>query len=80
MYLTGINEASGSRFDAFCFIAVSKDPPYQVEVYMLDDEFVDYGRSEYRRLLALELECRKRQEYPNYQNPGIVTLYKPGYL
>ncbi len=79
-YLDGIREATGTYFDAFCFIALSKEPPYQTEVYILDGEFIQYGRDEYRRLLRIEAGCRKAGLYPNYVNAGLSTLYKPNYL
>lgn len=80
LYLDGLNTVTGNEYDAFCFIALSKEPPYQTEVYILDGEFIQYGRDEYRRLLAIELKCRNEQFYPHYKNQGIVTLCKPGYL
>jgi len=78
-YSDGINAISGQVIDAFAFIAVEVDPPHRVEVYTLSPEFVEYGRTEYMRLLRIEKECRK-SGYPNYQNAGAVELYLPKYL
>ena len=80
MYLDGVNAATGSNFDAFVFVAVEKEAPYRVETYLLDEEFIEYGRYDYKRLLEIEQECRLRGEYPNRQSNELITLYKPGYL
>ena len=80
MYLDGINAASGSDFDAFVFVAVEKEPPYRVEVYELDPEFIEWGRMDYQRLLQIEAQCREQGEYPNRQSNEMITLYKPKYL
>jgi hypothetical protein len=80
IYLDGLNAVTGNEYDAFCFIALCKEPPYQTEVYILDAVFIQYGRDEYKRLLRIEAECRRTGIYPNYNNSGVSTLCKPGYL
>lgn len=80
MYLDGANAASGNDFDAFIFVAVEKEFPYRVETYLLDAEYIQWGRSDYRRLLNVELECREKGAWPNYQSDVLITLFKPGYL
>lgn len=80
MYLDGVNTATGSFYDAFVFIAIEKEAPYRVETYMLDAEFIEYGRQEYKRLLALDSECREAKKYPNYQSNELIMLFKPKYL
>lgn len=80
-YLDGIREATGTYFDAFCFIAMEKEAPFRTETYMLDGEFITHGRYEYRRLLAIEAECRASGVWPNYEGVGnLITLFKPNYL
>ena len=80
-YLDGIREATGTCYDAFCFIAMEKEAPYRTETYMLDSEFITHGRYEYRRLLNIEAECRTKGVWPNYEGVGnLVTLFKPNYL
>lgn len=80
MYLDGINAATGSNYDSFLFVAVEKTAPYRVETYLLDEEFIEYGRADYKRLLWLEKECREKGKYPNYQSNELITLYKPKYI
>lgn len=82
-YLNGLNEImdKGSiEYNRFAFIAVEDKPPFRVEVYELNAEFLEYGYSECQRLLDLEAECRETEFYPHYKDPGIAMLYKPVYL
>ena len=79
-YLDGINQIDEIEYNRFAFIAAEADPPYRVEVYELDLEFIDHGYRECRRLLKLEAECREAEFYPHYQDPGIIFLHKPAYL
>lgn len=80
MYLDGVNRATGETYDAFAFITVEKSEPYRVETYLIDPEFIQWGRLEYQRLLRLEQLCRAEGAYPNYQHSELVTIYKPNYL
>lgn len=81
LYLDGTNEATRKAFDTFCFVAMEKEEPFRTETYMLDAEFITRGRSEYRRLLQIEAECRKNGVWPNYEGVGnLITLFKPNYL
>ena len=68
-YIDGVNEAGGlsedDAVDSMVFIAVEKEAPYRVEVYVLSDAFVDVGRRECRRLLALEKKCRDENNWPS---------------
>lgn len=79
-YLDGYNAATGADADAFIFIAVEKIPPYRVETYLLDPEFIRFGRYDYQRLLNIELQCREQGAYPNRQTDELITLYCPKYL
>lgn len=80
MYLDGYNAAAGSKADAFIFVAVETEPPHRTEVYLLDDDFIAWGREEYKRLLAIEKKCRTEKDYPHYATPNIVQIFKPAYL
>ena len=82
-YLDAMNSFKpvGSQFyDSFVFVVVETEPPHRVECYVMDDEFVDWGRAEYRRLLQVEMECQRNNQYPHYQNEGLVQLYRPKWL
>jgi len=71
---------TGQEIDTFLLITVCPTPPYRVEVYELDSEWLTRGRSEYHRLLRIEKSCREADSWPNYQNAGNQVLVIPGYL
>lgn len=80
LYLDGISIATKRIYDAFIFVAIEKEPPFRVEAYLLSMDFIERGQREYRRLLNIELECRRTGLYPNYQGSGdLITLEKPQY-
>ena len=79
MYIEGFNAVSSAKVDAFCFIAIEKDAPYRIEVYTLEDLFIDYGRKEFHRLINIEKGCRAKQFWPNYKSEEIRTLYLPNW-
>jgi hypothetical protein len=82
MYMEGFSRAKNAKFQdlVFAFIAVEKEPPYRVEVYTLDIDFVQYGWLEFHRLLQLEKECREKNFWPHYINAGAEELTKPPYV
>ena len=70
----------GVAVEDFQFVAVEKDAPHRVEVYSLSQEFLAWGRSEYRRLLQVELSCREANHWPAYKASGVVELGLPAWL
>lgn len=78
-YIDGYNSAMKSKIDSFIHIAVEPEEPYRTEIYILDNAFIDWGRQEYKNLLATEKDCRTKGEYPHYKAP-YTTLNKPEYL
>jgi len=82
MYMEGFAMAKNALFKdlVFAFIAVEKEPPYRVEVYTLDIDFVQYGWLEFHRLLQIEKECREKNFWPHYVNAGAEELTKPPYV
>jgi hypothetical protein len=79
MYIEGFNTVSSAKVDAFVFICVEKEPPYRIEVYTLEDLFIEYGKKEFRRLINIEKECRDNDFWPHWKNEEIKTLYLPNY-
>lgn len=79
MYMEGFSRVKNALFKdlIFAFIAVEKEPPYRVEVYTLDIDFVQYGWLEFHRLLQIEKECREKNFWPHYVNAGAEELTKP---
>jgi len=50
---------AGQKADGFIFVAVSKEPPHEIGMYLLDDASVEQGRRENRELLESLAECRR---------------------
>ena len=91
MFLYGLSQVTGKPYDRdgiFAMVAVEDDEPYRTEVYPLDDEFLKYGFSEFRRLMRVELHCREQNYWPNFTPANLLDLRQasfepimmPGYL
>lgn len=77
-YLDGINAIEKhDKYDLFAFIAVEKEPPHRVEVYTLSQDFINFGRTEYRMLINLEAKCRGKNEWPHYTNQTVTEIDLP---
>jgi hypothetical protein len=57
MYITGASIIDGVQYNDFDFIAVEKYEPIITEVFVADDEFIDYGKSQFRIALDGLAEC-----------------------
>ena len=79
-YIDGYGATTKIYIDAFVIIAVEPEPPHRVECYVVDDEFITWGRSEYKRLLRIHKRCKETGVFPHYQNEGITQIYKPTWL
>jgi len=75
MYLDGLNE-NNIVAEVFVFIAVEKEPPFAVGVYVLDNDFVEIGRQQYKKALQILAQCIKDKKYPAYSE-DIVELKPP---
>jgi len=77
-YSDGYKEITG-RTPQFVFIAVEKQKPYGVGIYVLEPDAVTIGRSEYRSELLTYMRCKKKNEWPCY--PATVqTLFMPSWF
>lgn len=66
-YMDGVTLGTNrDDIDTFVFVTVEKDPPYAVAVYMMDDEAIIKGRSEYRHDLAKYADCKRLNRWPSY--------------
>ncbi len=77
MYLDGLALA-GIPCEKFVVFAVESAPPHCVAVYALDDESVEQGRKDCRRLMKQYSECVKTGEWPGYSD-RIESLSLPVY-
>jgi PDDEXK-like domain of unknown function (DUF3799) len=66
-YMDGLNVDAGfEKITAFVFIAVEKNPPYNVGVYFADEGSIELGRRDYKANLARYMQCLKTGEWPAY--------------
>lgn len=63
---------------SFEFIAVEKEAPFAVAVYLLDSEAIAQGRAENERNLATLLQCQAKNEWPGYPD-GVQLLRLPSW-
>ncbi|MFH1146841.1 MAG: PD-(D/E)XK nuclease-like domain-containing protein [Pseudomonadota bacterium] len=80
LYIDGMRKATGDNYDLFAFIAVEDSEPYRVEVYTLSQDFIEYGRQEYQRLINIESKCREKGEWPNFTSDNATEIELPKYI
>ena len=66
-YLDAVELVGGKAPDAFVFVAVRNDPPYECRVWELADSAVELGREQYRRALA---DLSRRLVTQDWKSPG----------
>ncbi len=78
MYLDGVSAVLGQNFDQFIVLAIEKEPPYALNVHLLDQGTIDAGRLLYKRALKQLKECREKNSYPGYTEK-VLTLSLPNW-
>ncbi len=75
-----VAELCGNPLEAFAFVAQEKTPPYIVEVYQLDEEFLARGRRRNAQARALYLECMATGDWSGgYTRKPYTTLSPPNW-
>jgi hypothetical protein len=74
-YSDGYEKASGRRLP-FVFVAIEKEPPHCIGVYVVTEEQLAAGRAEYERWLATLSLCRLQNDWPGYVT-GPTPLVLP---
>jgi exodeoxyribonuclease VIII len=63
-----------------CFlVAIEREPPYPVAVYLLDEYTLTAAHTERVRLLALWRRCTERNEWPAYADDAVLPLSLPAW-
>lgn len=65
--------------NAFIFLAVEKQPPYGIGVYLLPPELAEQGRIEMEQDLALYASCMRSGTWPGYAE-SVQVLDMPKWL
>jgi len=66
----------GIKMEKFVFLAVEKEFPHAVGIYILDDEALDYGVNQFNTLMQNYQDCLTKNSWPGYP---LQTLTLPGY-
>lgn len=56
----------GIELEKFIIVAVEKEKPYHVGIYMLDDEAIEFGVQQFNRLIEGVASCMEKNEWPGY--------------
>jgi exodeoxyribonuclease VIII len=80
LYLDGMRKVTGENYDLFAFICVEDSEPYRTEVYTLSQDFIEYGRVEYQRLINIESHCRQKGAWPNFTSAQATEIELPKYI
>lgn len=78
-YPYGLTQITGIEHNQFFFIAVEKEPPYGVNVYQADSEFIQLGQIECQRGIKIYADCLKTKTWPAYPDQTL-SLPLPGYV
>ena len=75
MVQDGIYHATDKWIETFVFIAIEKDDPYAIGIYELDNDSIEKGREEYKKLLS-DYQPYKENDvkiWPSYK-PTVISL------
>lgn len=70
-YSDGHYFASKKIVKGFVFIAVEKNPPYAVGVYILDSEAILLGQHLYKKALLDLAQCKINKQWPAYSDKAV---------
>lgn len=76
MYCDGIKQITGQTVHYPTLIAIEKEPPYEIAVYIADEAMMDRGERDYHRALRKLRECIDKNEWPGYQ-AGLQNITLP---
>jgi len=68
--------ATKMPFDKFVFIAIDKNPPYDLQVYVADPTMIEMGRNKYCEALATLGESQRTNKYQGYSEE-VINLSLP---
>lgn len=77
-YVDGWRAATGEKRE-YVFACWEAEPPYAFAAYFVEDELLEYGRSQYRGLLKRYAECLAADKWPGYFEQ-IQPLLMPGWF
>lgn len=78
-YQDGLKHATGRDLVGCVLIAVEKESPYGIGVFVLDETAVDFGRIQYKAALSAIAEGRRTNVWPGYPTE-TQTIFLPGWM
>jgi hypothetical protein len=72
MYAYGIEKITGYQVKASMFLACNTTEPYEVALYVCDDEMMARGKSLYHNLMERLKSCLEADNWPRYQTQNSV--------
>jgi hypothetical protein len=76
-YMSGFTQVTGRLIDRFYFIAMEKDPPYQIAIYQLEDAAIEIAEIERNRAIRIYRECMETDKWPGFE--GIKPIGVPAW-
>lgn len=70
-YRWGIKETTGEDMP-LPLVFVEVDAPHGVNVWAMDDDWLDFGRQQFRRWLNEYAECASKNQWPGYESRELV--------
>ncbi len=71
-YLDGMR-ALGLSIDCYIYLAIEKEPPYEIALYALEQSAIEAGWAESRVLLDRYGECVAKNDWPGYSRNVMTT-------
>ena len=74
MYVDGLS-ACGFEPLHYAVLAVEKEPPHGIRIYVFEDKWIKHARRQYRAELKLFRECTETDDWPGYDpEPTLLEI------
>lgn len=78
MYAEGIRLITGRNVNYSIYLAIEKEPPFEVALYVADQKLMQKGLQDYRRALDLLSDCLHKNRWSSYQD-SLETIQLPAW-
>lgn len=78
-YMDVFQAETAREINNFIYVVVEKSEPYQVAVYVADQDMIELGRVSYRDDLDLYARCTGNNHWPGYADDVIQPIGLPGW-
>ena len=78
-YSYGLTQITRLEHQDFFFVVIEKDPPFGINVFQADPEFIQLGQIECQRGIRIFAECLKTKTWPAYPDQTLA-LPLPNYV